>query len=93
MADVEVPVTTEAPVIANDTAEAAINGTTGKIPSTPEGMALAYSSLLIMALIPIFVGAFRSVKSHKEQQENSEKTGEKPETMSQKARLKIFGRA
>jgi len=84
MADVDVPpVTTEAPVVVNDT-EAVINGTTGKIPSTPEGMAIAYSSLLIMALIPIFVGAFRSVKSHKEQRENSAATGEKPETMSQK---------
>ena len=40
---------------------------TDQIPSTPEGMALAYGSLLVMALIPIFVGAFRSVKSHKEQ--------------------------
>ena len=84
MADVDVPpVTTEAPVVVNDT-EAVINGTTGKIPSTPEGMAIAYSSLLIMTLIPIFVGAFRSVKSHKEQRENSAATGEKPETMSQK---------
>ena len=63
--DVDVPpVTTEAPVVVNDT-EAVINGTTGKIPSTPEGMALAYSSLLIMALIPIVVGSFRSVKSHR----------------------------
>jgi len=87
MADVESPpveAITEAPSVLNDTAEAAINGTTGKIPSTPEGMALAYGSLLVMALIPIFVGAFRSVKSHKEQLENSASTGEKPETMTQK---------
>ena len=55
MADVEQPIvdsTTLAP-------ETVINGTTGKVPSTPEGMAVAYSSLLIMALIPIFFGAFR----------------------------------
>merc|ERR1712241_625416 len=84
MADVESPPVEEAPSVLNDTTEAAINGTTGKIPSTPEGMALAYGSLLVMALIPIFVGAFRSVKSHKEQLENSASTGEKPETMTQK---------
>lgn len=67
----------------NDT-EPAINGTTGKIPATPEGLALAYSSLVIMALLPIFFGSFRSVKSQKEVQENSATTGEKPEVMSQK---------
>ena len=60
MADVEQPIvdsTTLAPEAA--AAETVINGTTGKVPSTPEGMAVAYSSLLIMALIPIFFGAFR----------------------------------
>ena len=34
----------------NDTA--ATNATGTKIPSTPEGMAVAYGSLVIMALIP-----------------------------------------
>lgn len=48
----------------------ATNGTTGKIPATPEGMAIAYGSLVIMALLPIFFGAFRSVKHHKEQKDN-----------------------
>lgn len=42
------------------------NGTT-KIPATPEGMAIAYGSLVVMALLPIFFGSFRSVKHHKEQ--------------------------
>ena len=42
------------------------NGT-GRPPATPEGMAVAYGSLVIMALLPIFFGAFRSVKHHKEQ--------------------------
>ena len=42
------------------------NATT-KIPATPEGMALAYSSLLIMAVLPIFFGSFRSVNYHSEQ--------------------------
>ena len=43
-----------------------VNGT-AKVPSTPEGMALAYGSLVIMALIPIVIGSFRSVSHHKEQ--------------------------
>jgi len=84
MAEVENAVTM-APEVLNETAaEAAINGTATKTPATPEGMALAYGSLLIMALIPIWIGSFRSVKSHKEMRENSDRTGEKPETMSQK---------
>ncbi|XP_066869744.1 minor histocompatibility antigen H13 isoform X2 [Kogia breviceps] len=37
------------------------NGTT-RPPSTPEGIALAYGSLLLMALLPIFFGALRSVR-------------------------------
>lgn len=87
MADVEPPpveaVTEALPADLNDT-EPIINGTTGKIPATPEGLALAYSSLVIMALLPIFFGAFRSLKSQKEVQENSATTGERPEIMSQK---------
>ena len=51
------------------TAEPAVNAT-GKIPATPEGMMVAYGSLVIMALIPIFLGSFRSVQSQKEQKEN-----------------------
>jgi len=43
-----------------------VNGT-GKVPSTPEGMALAYGSLVVMALVPIVIGSFRSVRHHKEQ--------------------------
>merc|ERR1712008_475235 len=50
----------------------------------PEGMAIAYGSLVIMALLPIFFGAFRSIKSYEEMKEQGEKTGEKPETMTQK---------
>lgn len=70
---------TEAPVINATLNETADNATT-KIPSTPEGMAVAYSSLVIMALIPIFMGSFRSVRYHKEQKDS----GEKPETMTSK---------
>ncbi|MEJ1278910.1 hypothetical protein NN561_009834 [Cricetulus griseus] len=37
------------------------HGTT-RPPSTPQGIALAYGSLLLMALLPIFFGALRSVR-------------------------------
>jgi len=48
----------------NDTAE---KNVTEKVPSTPEGIAVAYGSLIIMALVPIFFGSFRSVRYHREQ--------------------------
>lgn len=38
---------------------------TGKIPSTPEGMALAYGTLVVMAMLPIYYGSVRSVKQQK----------------------------
>ncbi len=38
-----------------------------KFKATPEGLILAYSSLVIMALIPIILGSFRSVKHQKSQ--------------------------
>ena len=63
--------------------EAAANAT-AKVPATPEGMFIAYGSLVIMALLPIFFGAFRSIKSYEEMKKQGEKTGEKPETMTQK---------
>ena len=44
-----------------------LKNATSRIPSTPEGMAVAYGSLVIMAMLPIFFGAFRSVKYHREQ--------------------------
>ncbi|XP_046386471.1 minor histocompatibility antigen H13 [Ischnura elegans] len=53
---------------------------TARIPATVEGMAVAYGSLVIMALLPIFFGSYRSVKHHKEQKES----GEIPDTMSHK---------
>lgn len=34
-------------------------------PATMEGMAVAYGSLVIMAVFPVFFGAMRSVKFHK----------------------------
>ena len=52
-ATVENPAPSAADVVAemNDTAGANATGT--KIPATPEGMAVAYGSLVIMALIPV----------------------------------------
>lgn len=38
-----------------------------KIPATPEGAAVAYGSLIFMAMLPIFFGAFRSVKHQTDQ--------------------------
>ena len=40
---------------------------TERIPSTPEGMAVAYGSLVVMALLPIFFGSYRSVRFQKDQ--------------------------
>merc|ERR1712001_529234 len=77
-------VTSGAESVVENVTEAVVNATSGKIPSTPEGMAIAYGSLVIMACLPIFFGAFRSIKSYEEQKKQGEKTGEKPETMTQK---------
>jgi len=49
-----------------------LNGTNGtdpesvlkKTPATTEGMLIAYTSLVVMALVPIFFGSFRSVELH-----------------------------
>jgi len=70
--------------VVENVTEAVVNATTGRVPSTPEGMAIAYGSLVIMACLPIFFGAFRSIKSYEEMKKQGEKTGEKPETMTQK---------
>ncbi len=51
-----------------------------KFKATPEGLILAYSSLVIMALIPIVVGSFKSVHH----QANQKTSGEEIETMSTK---------
>ena len=51
---------------------------------TPEGMMTAYCSLVIMALLPIVIGAFRSVEHHMNQRQRNEESGEQPETMTSK---------
>lgn len=53
--------------VLNETFNATAENATAKPQATPEGMFVAYSSLVIMALIPIFLGSFRSVRYHKEQ--------------------------
>lgn len=50
----------ESSALHNDSTEVPGNGT-AKLLSSPEGTALAYGSLLGMALLPIFFGAMRSV--------------------------------
>lgn len=54
----------------------AINNGTGKTPSSPEGIAVAYGSLVIMALLPIFFGSLRSVKHKVEVSKRSIKANE-----------------
>ncbi|GFY65559.1 minor histocompatibility antigen H13 [Trichonephila inaurata madagascariensis] len=64
----------------NETVQEAAKNATEKPKASTEGMLIAYSSLVIMALLPIFFGSFRSVKFLKKQKDS----GEKPETMSKK---------
>lgn len=53
-----------------------VNGTAGRFVSSAEGTALAYGSLLLMALLPIFFGALRSVGCSK-----SKGSSDMPETI------------
>lgn len=43
-----------------------VKNETTKLKSTPEGMFVAYTSLIIMAVLPIFFGSFRSIQTQKE---------------------------
>ena len=54
------------------------NGTNGtndteRFKATSEGLFLAYSSLVLMALIPVVVGSFKSVKHQKSQKVTKKK--------------------
>merc|ERR1711962_93459 len=61
--------------------ETAKNGTlSGRAAASPQGLLLAYISLVIMAVIPIWFGSFKSVIFSKKQKES----GEKIESMSKK---------
>lgn len=59
----------------------AASNSTVKFKPTPEGMACAYLSLMIMALLPIFVGSFKSIKHQVETHARFRETGEQAETM------------
>lgn len=54
---------------------------TVKFTPTPEGMACAYLNLMIMALVPIFVGSFKSIKHQVDTHAKCRETGEQAETM------------
>lgn len=74
------------PAILDDTEAAklaAVNGTSKFTPTT-EGMACAYVSIMLMALIPIFVGSFKSIKHQVETHAKCRETGEQAETMTDK---------
>lgn len=60
--------------------EAAKLNETSKPKASTEGMMIAYSSLVIMACLPIFFGAFRSISCLQKQKSS----GQKQETMSKK---------
>lgn len=40
---------------------------TGREAATTEGLVVAYSSLIVMAVLPIFFGSFRSVLHYRKQ--------------------------
>lgn len=58
---------TELPINIEETVRETIKNVTDKPPSSVEGVAIAYLSLVVMAVLPIFFGSFRSVKYLKEQ--------------------------
>lgn len=57
----EIPATVEESVVE------AVKNVTDRVPASIEGVAIAYFSLVVMAILPIFFGSFRSVKYLKEQ--------------------------
>ncbi|XP_069507066.1 minor histocompatibility antigen H13 [Ambystoma mexicanum] len=63
------------PSLLNDTDPTATNAS-ARLPASPEGTALAYGSLMLMALLPIFYGALRSVSCAK-----SKNPADMPETI------------
>uniref|UniRef100_A0A8C4IDQ0 Minor histocompatibility antigen H13 n=1 Tax=Dicentrarchus labrax TaxID=13489 RepID=A0A8C4IDQ0_DICLA len=77
MAEVEpVPVPVPEALNATDSNGTEALNATAKFVATPEGTALAYGSLVFMALLPIFFGALRSVTCSK-----SKNASDMPETI------------
>lgn len=52
---------------ANGTVAADATPAKPKIPSTPEGIAVAYGAIVVMAVLPVYFGAMRSVWHQKKQ--------------------------
>lgn len=50
--------------IINETNGTSTDKVSERIPASTEGMLIAYTSLVVMALVPIFLGSFRSVRLH-----------------------------
>lgn len=69
---------------ANSTVAESVNQNATRTKSTPEGMMTAYFSLVVMALLPIVIGSYRSVAHHRNQRQRKEELGEQPETMTSK---------
>ncbi|KAG2461391.1 HM13 protein, partial [Polypterus senegalus] len=78
MAEVEQPFPEESVLINASSSNGSdlANVTAAKFVSTPEGTAIAYGSLVFMALLPIFFGALRSVSCAK-----SKNSSDMPETI------------
>lgn len=58
---------TEIPLNIEETVKETVKNVTDKVPPSIEGVAIAYFSLVVMAILPIFLGSFRSVKYLNEQ--------------------------
>lgn len=67
---------------ANETVTAGSSG--NKFKATNEGRTVAYVSLVVMAVLPIFYGSFRSIKYHQKQKKAYEESGVRPDTMSRR---------
>lgn len=63
---------------------AAARNVTGKFVPTTEGLVFAYSNIMLMALIPIFFGSFKSVKHQTETHAKCQETGEQADIMTTK---------
>lgn len=61
----------ELPINIEESVIEAVKNVTEKTPATIEGLAIAYLSLVVMAILPIFFGSFRSVKYLREQKVSS----------------------
>lgn len=65
---------TEIPINIQESVIEAVKNVTDKPPSSIEGIAIAYLSIVIMAILPIFFGSFRSVKYLKERKVSTSTT-------------------